>query len=214
MIMPEIKNLKALYKEKKQEIKSRLKEFRDIGNSSKDKIFSELCFCICTPQSKARVCDKAISKLVKSKLLPNGSKSEISKILKNEGVRFHKNKARFIVLARDKFDETNLTDRIKESRDNKELREFIADNIKGLGLKESGHFLRNIGLGKNLAILDRHILKNLKNFNAIDEIPKTLTKKRYLEIESKMVKFSEKIEIPMDELDLLFWSRETGEVFK
>ena len=87
-------------------------------------------------------------------------------------------------------------------------------NVNGLGYKETSHFLRNIGLGKNFAILDRHILKNLKRYGVIKSIPKTLTRKKYLEIERKMKKFSEKIKIPLAELDLLFWSEETGEIFK
>lgn len=77
----------------------------------------------------------------------------------------------------------------------------------------NSHFLRNIGK-RDLAILDRHILKNLKNLKAIDELPKALTKKKYLEIEGKFKAFSNKIKIPIDELDLLFWSQETGEIFK
>jgi len=81
-------------------------------------------------------------------------------------------------------------------------------------MKEATHFLRNIGLGKDLAILDRHILKNLNYYGVINELPKTLTKKKYLEIEDKMKKFSEEIKIPIDELDLLFWSEETGKIFK
>src|SRR3989344_4057073 len=85
--------------------------------------------------------------------------------------------------------------------------------IKGIGLKESSHYLRNIGY-RNLAILDRHILKNLLEYKVINEIPKTLTKKKYYEIESRFKGFSRQINISMDELDLLFWSIETGEVFR
>jgi N-glycosylase/DNA lyase len=48
----------------------------------------------------------------------------------------------------------------------------------------------------------------------IDEIPTTLSKKKYLEIERKMKAFSEKIGIPMGHLDLLLWYKEAGEVFK
>ena len=66
----------------------------------------------------------------------------------------------------------------------------------------------------NLAILDRHILKNLVVLGVIKEIPKSLTEKKYLEIEGKFEEFSKKINISMDELDLLFWSAEAGEVFK
>ncbi len=83
-----------------------------------------------------------------------------------------------------------------------------------MGYKESSHFLRNIGFGDDIAILDRHILKNLVKYGVIKEIPKSLTDKKYLEIEQKMKKFSEEAEIPFSHLDLLWWSEETGEIFK
>ena len=57
-------------------------------------------------------------------------------------------------------------------------------------------------------------MKNLKLLKVIDEIPKVLSKKKYLEIEEKMRKFSEDIKIPMSHLDLVLWYKETGEVFK
>ena len=81
-------------------------------------------------------------------------------------------------------------------------------------MKEASHFLRNIGFGKEIAILDRHILKNLKRVGVIDEIPKTISRKKYLEMETKMSNFCNKIGISMAELDLLFWSEETGEILK
>ena len=87
-------------------------------------------------------------------------------------------------------------------------------NIKGFGMKEASHFLRNIGLGDNLAILDVHILDNLKTLGVIDEIPKNMSDKNYLKIESKLRDFSRLVGIPMDELDLVFWSEETGIIFK
>ena len=45
-------------------------------------------------------------------------------------------------------------------------------------------------------------------------IPKTLTPKRYFLIEQKFHEFAREVGITMDELDLLFWSRETGEILK
>ncbi|MCP8310628.1 MAG: hypothetical protein L6N94_03925, partial [Candidatus Methylarchaceae archaeon HK01M] len=89
-----------------------------------------------------------------------------------------------------------------------------AENVMGMGMKEASHFLRNIGLGEGLAILDRHILKNLRDYDVINQIPKSITKKVYIDIEDKMREFSKRIDIPMDELDLLFWSEETGMIFK
>jgi N-glycosylase/DNA lyase len=95
-----------------------------------------------------------------------------------------------------------------------EAREWLVDNIKGMGYKEASHFLRNIGLGEEFAILDRHILKNLQLLGIIEEVPASLSRKRYFEIEKKMVRFSDRINIPMAHLDLLLWYKETGEVFK
>lgn len=203
------------YKIKRETIRKRLKEFKQVIHRSDKKIFAEVCFCICTPQSKARVCDGAISRLIESRELYTGNKVVISSYLK--GVRFPKNKARFIISARKFFSDNGrikIKEKIGEFKDNKELRKWLEHNVKGMGFKEASHFLRNIGLGKNLAILDRHIFRNLKKFGVIDEIPSSISRKKYIEIENKMQKFSEKIGIPMEELDLLFWSGETGDVFK
>jgi N-glycosylase/DNA lyase len=209
--MEDIKQLKKLYKLKKKEIISRIKEFEKININNKEKIFSELCFCILTPQSKAKKCWDAIINLNKKNLLSKGTYNEIQDCLKGN-VRFHKNKTVYIINAQKYISE--IKNILNNSKDSCLLREYIVKNIKGLGYKEASHFLRNIGLGQNLAILDRHILKNLLKYKVISNIPKTLTKKNYLNIEKEMLSFSNKIDIPMEHLDLLFWSIQTGEVFK
>lgn len=95
------------------------------------------------------------------------------------------------------------------------MREWLVKNVKGVGMKEASHFIRNIGFGgKELAILDRHILKNLKELKVIEKIPKKLTKKTYLEIEEKMREFCKMLGISMYELDMLLWYKETGKVLK
>jgi N-glycosylase/DNA lyase len=132
-------------------------------------------------------------------------------------VRFADNKAKYIIEAREFFTENEklkIKEKILSFPDVLKLRDWLVENVKGLGMKESSHFLRNIGLGSELAILDVHVMDNLEEYGVIEEIPKTLTKKCYLEIEKKMKEFSKLVGIPMDELDLLFWSEETGIIFK
>jgi N-glycosylase/DNA lyase len=80
-------------------------------------------------------------------------------------------------------------------------------------MKEASHFLRNIGV-RGLAILDRHIFRHLIRLQVIRAMPKSLTKKRYLSIEKKWHRFADDVGISLDELDLLFWSMETGEIRK
>ncbi len=203
-----MEELRKEYLIKKEKIKQRLSEFKE----DKD-LFTELVFCLCTPQSKARACDKAVKSLVFSKAIVNGNEGEIKKHLLAAGVRFHHNKARYIVGTRELFRKVDLKEKLRE-KDQFSLREWLVKNVKGIGMKEAGHFLRNVGLYEELTILDRHILKNLMKYGVVKRMPKTLTKKKYLSIEKKMKQFAQEINIPHAELDLLFWSQETGEIFK
>jgi len=120
----------------------------------------------------------------------------------------------YICLARSIFSSRSLRESLAGFSDASAAREWLVANIKGLGYKEASHFLRNIGLGGDLAILDRHILKNLALLGVIDEVPASPGRKMYLEIEKKMTRFSNEVNIPMAHLDLLLWYKEAGEVFK
>lgn len=213
---PALKKLSAEYRKRKSEIKRRLKEFSLIHKGRDEDIFRELSFCILTPQAKAVSCDNAIKRLNEKGLLLKGCARAIKPHLKG-AVRFHNKKAEYLVLARRLFQNGKGLDlKVRIDMQNPfDAREWLVANIKGLGYKEASHFLRNIGLGKEIAILDRHILKNLKRCGVIAKIPSSLgDRKAYLEIEEKVRKFCKDIGIPMAELDLLFWATETGYIFK
>jgi N-glycosylase/DNA lyase len=132
-------------------------------------------------------------------------------------VRFRYKKAKYIIEARKTFSsngQVSIKPKIEKLVKNKNERDWLVRNVKGIGYKEASHFLRNIGLGEKFAILDRHVLKNLKLLEIIKEIPEFLSKKRYLEIENKMKNFADIIKIPLSHLDLLLWYKETGKIFK
>lgn len=209
-------NLKNLYKNKKREIESQIKKFTDIWTNGTDiDIFSELAFCILTPQSKAKTCWAIIEYLKKTGILFNGNIKELSKILK--AIRFYNNKSKYILNARDRFfssKHSSIKNCISKFQNPHTCREWLVKNIKGFGYKEASHFLRNIGKGEKLAILDRHILRNMKKLGLIEEVPITLTKNKYIMLEKILTEFSKKINIPLSHLDLLLWYKETGEIFK
>ncbi|MCK5823359.1 MAG: hypothetical protein KAG95_05105, partial [Bacteroidales bacterium] len=122
----------------------------------------------------------------------------------------------YIVKARNLFFNTNrgIKETLSDFSSVNEKRNWLLKNITGYGLKESSHFLRNIGFVEEVSILDRHILRNLKNFNVIDEIPETLSEKKYYEIENKMKRFSKEINISLGYLDFIFWYKATNTLFK
>jgi N-glycosylase/DNA lyase len=214
-VSQDFKELQELYREKKDAIQRRLAEFRQVMKWNDDDVFAELSFCLLTPQSSAKLCWEAVTALKAQSLLLKGQRKDIEPHLGK--IRFGETKAGYIVEARTMFmknDMIQLKSRIESFYNPFELREWFVENVKGLGYKEASHFLRNIGLGEGFAILDRHILRNLAAYEVIPEIPVSLTKKRYLEIEEKVRRFAAKIGIPMADLDLLFWSKETGWIFK
>jgi len=205
------RNITSEYRKKKKEIINRLSEFAKMAGKNRDRLFSELCFCLLTPQSKAVNCEKAVSELKKQNLLKKGSDSKIAAVLRRL-VRFHNKKAGYIICARRILKKNGPV--FCGTVDAVSLRERLVKDIKGLGYKEASHFLRNIGLGEDIAIIDRHVITNLKKEKIIRKVPDAVTKKNYLEIEEKMREFSSKKKIPLAALDLLFWSRETGFIFK
>jgi len=104
--------------------------------------------------------------------------------------------------------------RIRSTLDDVRLRDWLAENVSGMGMKEASHFLRNIGRGSSLAILDRHILRQLVELGVIPAVPRTLTPGRYRKIEAVMRTFASNNGMSMDHLDLLLWHRSTGDLFK
>jgi N-glycosylase/DNA lyase len=208
--------LKRLYRLKKKDILARLEEFQSVlAEYDDEEIFTELAFCILTPQSKARTCWDAIVKLKKNDLLFQGTVEQTKPYL--NCARFKNKKAHYLVETRKLFMQNgkiSIKSRISAFDSTSACRDWFVENIRGLGYKEASHFLRNIGLGKNIAVLDRHILRNLAMIGLIEDIPISMSRKKYLEIERKMAEFSKQIHIPLSHLDLLFWYKETGEIFK
>lgn len=200
-----LEELKTEYEMKKQAIKLRLSDFKKIRTH--EQIFYEMCYCVMTANGSAKSGLRAQKRLEAADFLHTGNAGECV-----EGIRYCENKRNFLLNNRENI----IADKIDLAKycsgDAFFLREKIAidsRHFKGLGWKESSHFLRNIGFS-GLAILDRHILKNLAELGAIDEVPASLTKKKYLEIEGKLKKFCGQINIPVDEFDLLIWTHESG----
>jgi len=196
----ELKELIKFYEIRKNEIRN----FINTCSYNNDEcLFGELCFCILTPQSRAKNCREVINKLKADKKLSTASLEELLGYLKS--VRFPRVKAQRIVEAREKLPELK---KIINSNPEK-LREWLLENINGLGLKESAHFMRNIGF-KGLPIIDVHIQNFLRKIGYYDNAG-NLTKKRYLELEKSFLRLAKELKIPPEELDIAIWLYQSGE---
>jgi N-glycosylase/DNA lyase len=207
--------LRADWRRSRGEINGRLEEFRRLRTATDERMLTELAFCLFAIQTNARRSDAAVVELVKSGLLRQGTLGQVARVLRRH-VRFHNHKAAYLVAARERFEGNLGTFRrqLDSLAKAPEAREWLVRDVDGFGYKEASHFLRNIGRGEDLAILDRHVLRNLRRHGVLRSVPDSLSRSRYLEIEEKVRRFARDTRIPMAALDLVFWSRETGEVFK
>ncbi len=188
-------------------INKRLAEFESFKTKSEDEWFSELCFCMLTANAKQKTAS-AIQNQIQAEGFKTLSQETLANLIKVNKHRFHNNKSKYIVGARPFSKIKNI---IKDKTE-LEARDFLVENIKGLGMKEASHFLRNTG-GQNLAILDRHILALLAEHKVIDR-PKTLTPQLYRGIEQKFTELASTLRMSLAKLDLFLWYMKTGEVLK
>ena len=192
----------------KECIDARLAEFSMIKTQPIHQIFKELCFCIMTANCSAAKCIE-VHKTFGDGFL-NVSEIKLANRFKELGYRFPNIRAKYIFEARDFKEE--LENIIKSREQETDIRDWLVKNIKGLGYKEASHFLRNIGY-KNYAIVDFHIVDLLVKYNLIKK-PKTVTKRKYLEIEGILQDLGVEIALNLAELDLYLWYMETGKVLK
>jgi N-glycosylase/DNA lyase len=211
-----IDELQRDYRAKKPLIAKRLAEFRKVYKQGDQAIFEELCYCILTAGSSAKMGMRTVEAL--RDILLTGDLRELQQRAKENHVRFWRVRPAYIVQTRKFLKDAcglQMQSLISSFNTGHDRRDFFAKTkaIKGLGYKEASHFLRNIGFS-GYAILDKHILNSLREMGVINKRMRPTTRAGYLAIEKKLEQFAEELGIDMDHLDLLLWSRKTGEVLK
>ena len=199
-------------------INKKISDFEEIiaRNDSRE-IFHEMVFCILAAGTSAKLAETASEILKKDDFFIKANEREVILKLK-KCYRFYNVRGKYIVQTRE-FIHSEYGFNFKKlfnSFDNKiSLRNYIATNksFKGLGMKASSHFLRNIGYN-SLAILDFHILDIMREHKLIRFSLKSLNMKRYLSIEKILKDFSQEIKIDLARLDLILWYIKTGTVIK
>ncbi len=207
-----LKDIKKECSKVKDIIDKRLEEFRK--ERDEDETFNELSFCLLTANFDAKKTIRIQDEIGNGFLeLPLQKLSERLRELKH---RFPNTRAKYIVDAREKkhelFEEVIKARREKNEKSELRLREWLVKNIKGIGMKEASHFMRNIGF-ENVSIVDFHIVDLLVKLGLIER-PKTITKTIYLKIEEVLKQIAKEFSLNLAALDLCLWYYETGKILK
>jgi N-glycosylase/DNA lyase len=213
-----VERVVATHRARRKEIRKRLGEFEEVWRKGSDaRLWEELAYCIFTAGASARMGLDSVDAV--RPLLLDGEAEAMTAALKQAGAhRFPVARPQYIVVTRNYFRATfgmALRKRLRSFRDPFERRDWLAQEkqVKGLGYKESSHYLRNIGI-KGHAILDKHVMRCLAEVGVIDSAKPPQTRKKYLEVEQELIRFAKDIRVDFDELDLVLWSMKTGEILK
>lgn len=211
-----VEGLKAAYNERREAIKEKLAEFRTVGETGDDiKLFEELVFCIFTAGASARMGLKCIER-VRSVLL-SGDENTVYNAIAGAHI-YARDRAKYIVHTRNFLQDhcgLRMREKLDSFQDPLARRDFFATtrDIKGIGFKESSHFLRNIGYC-GYAILDKHVLRSMQELGVIEDAKPPNNRTQYLALEGLLKNLATQLEIDFDELDLVLWSSKTGEILK
>ena len=193
------------------QVNERLEEFKVLHSLNEDAWFSELCFCLLTANTSAL---KGMEVQVK---IGDGfmrlPQKKLSRELKKLGYRFFNKRAEYIVEARQHSKGLKKRIRGLAKKDTRNAREWLVENVKGMGYKEASHFLRNVGY-TDIAILDRHILRTLHEEDMIPEVPECLNRVQYLTYENLLRLLAFRFKVSLAALDLYLWYLKTGKVLK
>lgn len=193
-------------------VEKRVAEFLGVREKDSFAWFNELAYCLLTAYSSAERGQLCVDALCDCGAMLEGSVEEVAATLRCQGHRFAERRAEYIIEARRLI--PDLKKIIEGFGDPRDAREWLVENVKGLGLKEASHFLRNVGY-MDVAIIDRHILSNMAEHGLIVEADgKGITRRRYLDYERILAVVAERVGLPLGEMDLYLWYRKTGKVLK
>ena len=189
-------------------VASRVNIFSGLRKASREDLFGELSFCILAANTSAEMgirVQNAIGNRGFLEMEPDELRSELNRIR----CRFYNNRSRFIVEAREIADDLP---EIVNSENTEEARDELVRRVKGIGYKESSHFLRNVGTF-DFAILDKHIVGMISRDMGVEPI-KSFSRKKYMEMEGHFKDLAREFNLKPGVLDLHMWKIATGKVLK
>ena len=191
------------------EVQAKAAEFRSMGQKPAEDLFGELCFCILAANTSAEM-GLRTQMYIGNHGFINYPEEKLRDELKKVKYRFYNLRSSFIVKARPVID---MLPDIARSMDPWEAREFLVENVKGIGYKEASHFLRNVGVFR-FSILDKHIIRMLSSAFPDGRGAKITSPSRYLEMEKYFLALAESLNLEPGILDLYMWKIATGKLIK
>jgi N-glycosylase/DNA lyase len=177
------------------------------------KVWEELAFCVAASQeraSRARIAAKTLSRA--PHLSAHVREKDVPQLIAfmlddaNVRLRFHNRKvdhlSQSLIALRRSAASFMAPSRYFETEE--VARQFVIESFSGLGPKQASMFLRNIGYGHSLAVIDTHVSWAIEIAFGLDDALKS--PRQYFEAERALRCFADAIEFSMASLDVVLWS--------
>jgi N-glycosylase/DNA lyase len=204
-----------------QAIMRRYDPSKNWSNLTEEELWHELCFCILSSNVHYETAYSALLQLRTKRLIETSGCSlkliatELRRPIylprRKDGsfrrYRFSRRRACDIVRARRYvYQMIGGVRKLLERTDNAyEMRDFLAGNVPGLGLKEASHFLRNVKFSDSLAIIDSHVAHYIKtSFPEVQNVDH-FAHRTYLEFERLMQNVAASHNMSLAVLDMAIW---------
>ena len=187
----------------------RAEEFLLNNKAGEDVWFRELVLCILTANSSFISAYKALNCVFQYDFF-SLDQYKLSKILRECGYRFYNLKSKYLIEAKSLYGSIKKVIKPLADRDQWEAREFLINEVNGIGYKEASHFLRNVGYF-DLAIIDRHILRFITGI--IGDI-KLRKRRDYFLVEGLLRSIANSLNIQVGLLDLFIFFKQSKTLVK
>lgn len=197
-------------------------------NMDEDDLWYELCLCVLSSNVQFETAKSAFDHLKKKRLLERNHlffNKEASRIISKELSRpiflprrkdGTLRKYRFFVTKSNQItkafriiyeEECSIKSILTRFASEYDARDFLANRISGLGLKQSSLFLRNIGYASHLAIIDTHVINFMVEVELFrSRLVPPISARQYRNAERKLQAFAKKIKTDLSLLDFAIWT--------
>ncbi|MCI4352705.1 MAG: hypothetical protein L3K14_04875 [Thermoplasmata archaeon] len=192
---------------------------RDARNCERE-LWHQLCLCILSTVTRAESVAACVQNLDKIGILDRLARSPAQVSVRglhhelaehNSACRFPRQKAErlkgaalFFYGGGEALTVLGFLRRFPASID---ARRALVEHVPGLGMKEASHFLRNIGHGADLAVIDVHVRRFLAEAGAVDRaITLSSSSGSYCVMEEVLLTIAFRTGLELGALDLAIWS--------
>jgi len=196
-----------------------LENIRKSRNLTERGVWQQLCFCLLSPVTRFEAVRACMRRLEAHRVLtrlaenPGGVRSEqVRRLLAapDSPCRFPGQKAIHLVQAGHFFygkaPASGVLGFLRSFPSSLDARRALVERVPGLGMKEASHFLRNVGRGTNLAVLDVHVRQFLVEMHLVDESTAfSNARASYLKMEEALGSLAFNSGLDSGTMDLAIW---------